>query len=231
MKHNVSYQRRKHAHGFTLIELLVVISIIAILIAILLPALGSARRAAMNMKCQANQRQINQAMYIYQQDFDSWWPAPTQAFWGTYWSRSYIYNVLYDGIGSETELLTSIFTCPRGYDSASALGAPLTQGRNQGYGMNQDLPPYVGGTNNKDKFKQPEKVIHPSNTHVLMDSHVPFTGSNSTDFDTYVKPVAIRHTGNFNVSYVDGHVNAVPLEEIPTPLTPNTHFYQFWRGQ
>jgi prepilin-type N-terminal cleavage/methylation domain-containing protein len=60
--------------AFTLIELLVVISIIALLIAILLPALGAARRQAVLMQSSTQQRGIHQAFVIFGENNKGWYP-------------------------------------------------------------------------------------------------------------------------------------------------------------
>ncbi|MEM1444424.1 MAG: type II secretion system protein [Planctomycetota bacterium] len=74
---------KSRCHAFTLIELLVVISIIALLIGILLPALGAARNTARIAQSGANQRQIGIAMAAYRADNDAYFPLWQQSTGGT----------------------------------------------------------------------------------------------------------------------------------------------------
>ncbi len=80
-------ERRKRKTGFTLIELLVVISIIAILISILLPALAKARELANRAVCMANIRGIIQSMITYSQSNNGTFPA-TYPGYGPYYENS-----------------------------------------------------------------------------------------------------------------------------------------------
>jgi prepilin-type N-terminal cleavage/methylation domain-containing protein/prepilin-type processing-associated H-X9-DG protein len=68
---------KKH-RGFTLIELLVVIAIIALLVGILLPALGKARQSARQLKCSTQVRGIVQAMVVWANNNGSKYPLPSE---------------------------------------------------------------------------------------------------------------------------------------------------------
>ncbi|MEM6458437.1 MAG: prepilin-type N-terminal cleavage/methylation domain-containing protein [Planctomycetota bacterium] len=70
MPHHFTHRR----HAFTLIELLVVISIIALLIALLLPALAGARKAAAFTVCGSNIRQVGLGLFTYANDADDFLP-------------------------------------------------------------------------------------------------------------------------------------------------------------
>jgi len=67
--------------GFTLIELLVVIAIIAVLMAVLLPGLQSARMQAKNVICKTNLKSYGLVMQLYTADFDNRLP---ESFYGIY---------------------------------------------------------------------------------------------------------------------------------------------------
>jgi len=77
-RHRTGPANRRHVCrcGFTLIELLVVISIIALLIGILLPALGAARRSAQAAVCLGHERGLGQAVAGYATDERNFLPGP-----------------------------------------------------------------------------------------------------------------------------------------------------------
>lgn len=88
---------RKIKHGFTLVELLVVISIIALLLAILLPSLKKAREAAQAVACASNLKQLYVLGDMYRQDHGDWvlyWdgfePAPNNN--GSFWYQNLFPN-------------------------------------------------------------------------------------------------------------------------------------------
>jgi len=67
-------KRKPRASGFTLIELLVVVAIIAVLVALLLPALGAARQQAQSVVCASNMKELGTYHFLYTEEFNGAYP-------------------------------------------------------------------------------------------------------------------------------------------------------------
>jgi prepilin-type N-terminal cleavage/methylation domain-containing protein len=113
-----------HASGFTLIELLVVIGIIALLVAILLPALSAARKQAQTTQCLSNLRQLGLAMTLYTNaNHNSFpWMTPYRAPGGqliktTYWPRGAML-LIWRGLQPLLTRDKNYFVCPGDGDPA-----------------------------------------------------------------------------------------------------------------
>src|SRR6266496_2264228 len=78
------YRRRANAPAFTLVELLVVIGIIALLIAILLPALNKARQQGHWVVCLSNMKQIGTGLLMYSNANKGYLPRPASGANGAY---------------------------------------------------------------------------------------------------------------------------------------------------
>lgn len=129
--------------GFTLIELLVVISIIALLIAILLPALSAARNSAKLMSCLSNLRQLGVANAIYDTENQGYIvpyaraPEPGEGTTDVYWFETLAEVMIAaqrDTSGNRDEFIREQFTCPI-FD----INRAPTNTTKIGYGMNHRM--------------------------------------------------------------------------------------------
>jgi prepilin-type N-terminal cleavage/methylation domain-containing protein len=90
--------------GFTIIELLVVIAIIALLVSMLLPALGGARRSARTIECSSGMRQLDTALDMYANTYAGMYPVRASPRWVAQLTE------LYDA--------TPVLLCPEDPDGA-----------------------------------------------------------------------------------------------------------------
>lgn len=112
--------------AFTLIELLVVVSIIALLIGLLLPALGGARKAAQKVSCLSNQHQTGLAMAMYRGDWTQHtMPSYIQGELSTGWQRTQLWHINIQDYTSSYKTLN----CPSLIEAqASSSGANANHG-------------------------------------------------------------------------------------------------------
>lgn len=228
--------------AFTLIELLVVISIIAILVALLLPALQQARKTANVATCMTKVRQLGAAMRLYAYDHDGIL-MPVDHSGDAYWyheMKPYIGKTAYADSLSETDD-SSVNVCPETTIPAdpevSTYAGTATEtwglfSAAGSYGANLWLQPrgvYRNWFPKDQYYTTLDQVDKTSDVPAFADSN--WVGSWPEPFDTvppdlnagfwstatgsYMGRFCIdRHSKKINVVYVDGHAESVQLGDL-----------------
>ncbi len=218
--------------GFTLIELLVVMAVIAVLMAILAPALGKAKESARAIRCQSNLKQYGLAMRMYLDNYNGNFPngynwLKTQSSGSNYLRKGEVPNgVLWPYIKA-----LKIHLCPT---FASAVKATAYADTAVSYSFNSYLTGTIwsnwlgaGATAVKRETEvyNPNKVvlfteenpwtISGYSSYPFNDTH--FTVGNKTrqidNYATFHRVTGDLNKGGANAVLVDGHVEFLPRFE------------------
>ena len=203
---------RQHKHicfrGFTLIELLVVIAVIAVLMAILLPALQRAREQGKRVVCLSNLKQLQLAWGMYADDFDGrivngsagWGQNPWAQIPSDYSSSKEAQETFAKGALYPYCPSPKIFKCPTGVPGEWATYAIVDAMNGHNWGGTLPKGVYI---KNRSEIRQPGRRI------VFIDEGRLTPGSWTVYYDQarWWDAVPARHGLGTTFSFVDGHAD------------------------